>query len=86
MKLQYYQLMDDVKEKIQGLRDKGWTLSAIADELGAHRETVYGWIARGHSPANLKLVSNALDALERRRIPKQRRYEPGSRTRSGDGV
>ena len=78
--------MDEVNEKIAQLRADGWTLSAIADELGVNRETAYGWTARGHSPANPKLVLAALDALsKRKRIPKQRRYAPGSRTRKADG-
>ena len=48
----------EIKEKIDFLRRKGWTLSAISDELGVGRETAYGWIARGHSPSNIKLVNN----------------------------
>ena len=65
----------EIKEKIDFLRRKGWTLSAISDELGVGRETAYGWIARGHSPSNVKLVNLALDGLlQRNRIPKKKRY------------
>ena len=58
------------------LREKGWTLSAISDELGVDRETAYGWISRAHSPSNTKLVNLALDELlKRNRIPKKKRYK-----------
>ncbi len=68
--------MEDVKNKIEQLREKGWTLSAISDELGVDRETAYGWIARGHAPSNTKLVNLALDGLlQRNRIPKKKRYK-----------
>ena len=86
VKLQYHRCMDEITDRISELRGKGWSLSAIADELGVHRETAYGWVARGHDPANPKLVSMALDSLlQRKRIPKRKRYAPGSRTRSSDG-
>tara|TARA_B100000686_G_scaffold346561_1_gene433509 strand:+ start:864 stop:1082 length:219 start_codon:yes stop_codon:yes gene_type:complete len=72
--------MEDVKNKIEQLRAKGWTLSAISDELGVDRETAYGWIARGHTPSNRKLVNLALDGLlKRNRIPKKKRYQSGNR-------
>ena len=65
----------EIAAKIGILRHKGWTLSAISDELGVGRETAYGWIARGHSPSNIKLVNLALDGLlKRNRVPKKKRY------------
>ena len=68
--------MEEVKNKIEKLREKGWTLSAISDELGVDRETAYGWISRAHSPSNTKLVNLALDELlKRNRIPKKKRYK-----------
>ena len=68
--------MGEIKNKIEKLREKGWTLSAISDELGVDRETAYGWIARGHSPSNTKLVNLALDGLlKKNRIPKKKRYQ-----------
>ena len=68
--------MGEIKNKIEKLREKGWTLSAISDELGVDRETAYGWIARGHNPSNTKLVNLALDGLlKKNRIPKKKRYQ-----------
>ena len=82
-KLQYHPSMDEVRQKLAELQGKGWTLAAVADELGAHRETLYGWMARGHEPTHRKLVVLALDGLlRRRRIPKKRRYTEGSRRRA----
>ena len=69
--------MDEIVHKIEELRGNGWTLASLADELGVHRDTAYGWIARGHSPANPKLVSRALDGLLQRKPPPRRRY-PGT--------
>jgi hypothetical protein len=69
--------MEEIRQKITKLREQGWTLSAIAEELGVNRETAYGWVARGHSPANIKLVSVALDALFDKQPPKKRRYPEG---------
>ena len=69
--------MDEIVQKIEELRGNGWTLASLADELGVHRDTAYGWIARGHSPANPKLVSRALDTLLKRKPPPRRRY-PGT--------
>lgn len=69
--------MSELQDKIQELREKGWTLSAISDELGSHRETIYGWVARGHSPANIKLVIAALDGLFKKKPPPRRRYPDG---------
>ena len=69
--------MDEIIQKIEELRVKGWTLASVADELGVHRDTAYGWIARGHSPANPKLVSRALEGLRDCKPPPRRRY-PGT--------
>jgi len=75
--------MAEIIDTIAELRAKGWTLAALADELGVNRETVYGWVARGRAPTNPKLITGALDGLLRhKRIPKQRRYDPGSRQRT----
>jgi DNA-binding transcriptional regulator YiaG len=68
-----------VDEKVRGLiaqlREKGWTMAAIADELGVDHDTVYRWKEGLRSPANaVGIVSVLNDLLQRRRIPKRRRY------------
>ena len=67
--------MDDVQRVLGELKAKGWTLAAIADELELHRDSVAGWDAGRHSPANAKVVLLALESLVRRqRVPKRKRY------------
>jgi transcriptional regulator with XRE-family HTH domain len=66
------------------LQEKGWTLAALADELGQTVNTLEKWKAGDRNPANGKSVLTMLEHLEtRRRIPKKRRYKPGSRVKGG---
>ena len=77
--------MNDVQQAVSALRDKGWTLAAIATELGTHRETVARWANGSRHPDQVRAVMALLAGLlARKRIPKQRRYGPGSRQRSTD--
>jgi IS30 family transposase len=70
--------MDEVKTKIAELQDKGWSISALADELGVQPWTVTRWIKGERNPENPKTVLLALDAIGRKRnIPKRKRY-PGT--------
>lgn len=74
--------MNDVQEKIAQLQEKGWTLAAIAGEMGVTVNAVEKWKAGSRRPANLKATLLVLDRLaKRKRIPKRRQYGPGSRTR-----
>ena len=71
----YIQFMNDVQEMINQLSEKGWTISAIAEEAGTHRETVSRWDSGKYYPENSKAVLMLLDGLlERKRVPKKRRY------------
>ena len=68
--------MNDVQQQIAELREKGWTIAAIADELDTHRETVARWVSGQRYPEHSKAISALLDTLsKRKRIPKRRRYE-----------
>jgi lambda repressor-like predicted transcriptional regulator len=67
--------MNDVQRKLAQLQEKGWTLAALADELGVTVNAVEKWKAGDRYPSNAKLVLTALDGLSKRRhIPKKRRY------------
>lgn len=67
--------MKEVQTKIAELQQRGWTLAALADELGVTKNAVEKWKAGDRQPSNLKAVSALLDGIERRkRIPKKRRY------------
>jgi hypothetical protein len=67
--------MNEIQTKIAELQRKGWTLAAIADELAVTVNAVEKWKAGDREPRNAKAVIMLLDQLlERKRIPKQRRY------------
>lgn len=67
-------LVNAVQQKIAALEGKGWTLAAIADEVGATYNAVQKWKAGDRHPANAKPVLQSLDALyKRKRVPKRRR-------------
>jgi len=71
---------NEIQLRIGQLVEKGWTLAAIADELGVTSDTVEHWRAGRRNPTNAKAVLAMLDkVLEKKRIPKQRRYAKGSR-------
>jgi transcriptional regulator with XRE-family HTH domain len=61
--------------KIAELQEKGWTLAAIADEVGVTVNAVEKWKAGDHYPANSKAVIGLLEKMgQKKRIPKKRRY------------
>ena len=68
--------MNDIQIKIKELQEKGWTLAALADELGVTVNAVEKWKAGDRYPSNAKSVLIVLEELtERKRIPKKRRYK-----------
>lgn len=72
--------MNDIQIKINELQEKGWTLAALADELGVTVNAVEKWKAGNRYPSNVKAVLTLLDQLlKRKRIPKQRRYDKNKR-------
>jgi len=72
--------MNEVQTKIAGLQEKGWTLAALADELGVTPNAVEKWKAGDRQPSNTKAVLTLLDHIvKRKRIPKKRRYSKNNR-------
>lgn len=70
----------EIRLRITQLVEKGWTLAAIADELGVTSDTVELWKAGKRNPTNAKGVLLMLNrVLNKRRIPKKKRYTKGSR-------
>jgi transcriptional regulator with XRE-family HTH domain len=64
-----------IQEKIEELRTRGWTVSAIADALGIPRATVERWRQGSRYPAHAVFILRGLnDLLRRKRIPKRKRY------------
>lgn len=73
-------LSNEIQSKITELIDKGWTLAAIADELGVTSDTVELWNAGKRNPTNAKGVLLMLNrVLNKKRIPKKKRYAKNSR-------
>lgn len=61
--------------KIAELQEKGWTLTALADELGVTVNAVEKWKAGDRQPSNGKAILALLDQIaKRKRIPKKKRY------------
>ena len=75
--LRYYSGVNDIREKLSELQDKGWTLAAISEGIGMSISAVEKWKSGVAYPGASKPVMLALDALLKRRPPKQRRY-PGT--------
>lgn len=70
-----YVVMNEVQTRIAQLQKKGWTLAALASELGVTPNAVEKWNAGQRQPSKATLV--LLDQLlKRKRIPKKRRYAP----------
>lgn len=73
-------MSNEIQLQIDQLVEKGWTLAAIADELGVTSDTIELWRAGKRHPTNARGILLMLDkVLEKKRIPKQRRYAKGSR-------
>ncbi|MFC2008393.1 helix-turn-helix domain-containing protein [Chloroflexota bacterium] len=67
--------MNEVQAKIAELQQKGWTVAALADELGVTVNAVEKWKAGDRYPQNAKAVLIVLGQLtKRKRIPKKWRY------------
>ena len=66
--------MNDVQLLLANLKEEGWTLSAIADEMGVSRNAVDRWRSGSRYPDNAKAVVRMLEDLSQHRAPKKRRY------------
>jgi transcriptional regulator with XRE-family HTH domain len=66
---------NEIQSRIAQLVERGWTLAAIADELGVKSDTVENWRAGRRNATNAKAILTLLDQIaKRKRIPKKRRY------------
>ena len=61
--------MNDVQKRLAALKEKGWTLAAIADELEITVNAVVKWQAGDRTPSNHKSTLEHLDRLlQQRRV------------------
>jgi transcriptional regulator with XRE-family HTH domain len=75
--------MNEIQYRIAELEAKGWTLAALADEIRVAYNTVQKWKAGERNTRLEKPVLDSLDRLlERKRIPKKRRYQGQMKKRS----
>lgn len=68
--------LNDIQTRLAQLQEKGWTLAALADELGVTPNAVEKWKAGDRYPHLEKPVFDSLDRLTKlKRVPKKRRYQ-----------
>ena len=66
--------VNEVQQKLADLEGRGWTLVAIADEVGSSYNAVQKWKSGHRRPANAKPVLQILETLcKRKRIPRKKR-------------
>ena len=69
--------MNEIQGRLLALKEKGWTMAAIADELGVSNMTVFTWQKGTRNAENARSVLFKLDSLlARKRIPKRKRRGP----------
>ena len=67
-------MTNEIQTRLLELKDKGWTMAAISDELGVTHMTVYRWQKGMRNAENALSVLHMLDTLMKRRtVPKRRR-------------
>ena len=69
--------MNDAQEKLAELSIAGWSMAAVADELGVHHNTVLRWRSGTRNPENIRPILIVMDSLLKKRPPKLKRY-PGT--------
>lgn len=75
--MRYPNGMNDVQLKLRELKERGWTVPAIARAIGMSTSAVEKWLAGERTPTAQKLLTAALaDLLHRKHIPRRRTYQP----------
>ena len=69
--------MNDVQEMLAKLQLNGWTLSAIADDLGVTVSAVEKWKAGTRYPGVPRPILVVLNGLADTKPPPKRRYPEG---------
>jgi hypothetical protein len=67
--------MNEIRETITRLREKGWTLAAIGRELGTPANSLWRWQSGVYPPANGGAVLAVLKRLlARKKVPPKKLY------------
>ena len=70
--------VNEVQRKLADLEEKGWTLAAIARELGVSYNAVQKWKAGDRQPANYHVVLERLEGVCRRKRAPKKRFTAGA--------
>ena len=66
--------MNDIQAKLLELKQKGWTMAAVADELDVSHMTVFRWQKGIRSAQNSRSVLYMLESLlQKKRTPRRKR-------------
>ncbi len=68
----YTKHMTEIQELIDQLRQKRWTMAAIARALGVRQSTVHRWYRGSYVPDNQVAVRLALRQLLEQPVPKRK--------------
>jgi transcriptional regulator with XRE-family HTH domain len=71
--------MNDIQTRIANLEKAGWTLAAMARAVGVTPDTVGKWKRAERFPKPAKPIITILDGLLKKKPPKKKLYEKGSR-------
>ena len=55
--------MNEIQGRLPALKEKGWTMAAISDELGVSNMTVFTWKNGTRNAENARSVLFKLDSL-----------------------
>ena len=66
----------NMRERLEALMERGWTMQVISEILGTYRPSVSRW-RQGSAGSRERVIALALDnSVFNRKPPKQRRYTP----------
>ncbi len=75
--------MDDGQTLLADLKEKGWTNTSIAGEIGVTVNAVEKWQAGDRNISHSRFIL-LTQLTKRKRIPSRKRYQKGSRNQGGN--
>ena len=68
--------MNELRNLLNDLVERGWTYTALGEELGVRRDTVWNWHRGAYAPRAPHAIEVALRVLTQQDPPLRRRYGP----------